>query len=295
MLYRLLNGLFKAREKSRGPAASPGGEPPEDNSVKPFLDHLEDLRWTAIKMASTLFVAMILAFIFAHEIFHFMQHPLREAGLDPIKVLRFETLGGPIMTSISVSFYAGLVVSMPLHIYFLGQFILPALTMKEKRYIVPGIAVGFFLFLGGAAFCFYEILPRMIAWLSDYATKSGIQTLYDAKEYLSTISHMCIAFGLLCELPIVMITLNGIGLVSYKWLAGTRAYAIAGVLVLSAVISPTSDLVTLFLLAGPIILLYEACIWIVWYLDKRRAKLEAIEETRLNRPYDDRPPDEPID
>jgi sec-independent protein translocase protein TatC len=238
---------------------------------------------------------MIVAFIFAHDIFYFLQYPLREAGLDPLKVLRFETLGGPIMTSISVSFYTGLVVSMPLLIYFIGQFVLPALTAKEKRFIIPGIAVGFFLFLGGVSFCFYEILPRMIRWLSDYATKSGIATLYDAKEYLGTIAHMCIAFGLLCELPIVMITLNGIGIVTYQWLAGTRAYAVAGVFVLSAVISPTSDLVTLFLLAGPIIFLYEACIWIVWYLDKRRAARDAAYEAELNRPYNDKPPDEPID
>jgi sec-independent protein translocase protein TatC len=102
------------------------------------------------------------------------------------------------------------------------------------------------------------------------------------------VAHLCIAFGLLCELPVVMVTLNGIGIVSYEWLRSTRAYALAGILILSAIISPTPDIATLFILAAPIMALYEICIWVVWYLDKRRAKAERALQ-------DDHHPDEPID
>jgi sec-independent protein translocase protein TatC len=284
MLYRFLKKLFEKREERKK----------EDGDVvKPFLDHLEDLRWTIIKMAIVLVISMAVCFFFAHELFYFLEQPLILAGLVPKEVLRSGTVVGPIMSAFQLSFYAGITLSFPILMYFLGEFVLPALTRKEKRYILPALLVGFALFLGGAAFCFWRILPMMIKWLSDYSLKNGVAVLYDMKDYFGFVAHLCIAFGLLCELPVVMVTLNAIGVVNYKWLAGTRAYALTGVLVLCAIISPTPDLATLFILAAPIMLLYEACIWIVYYLDKRRAKREAEEEAKGDRPYND--PNEPID
>jgi sec-independent protein translocase protein TatC len=281
MIFNLLNSLFKKRQS---------GSDSNGDDVKPFLDHLEDMRWTIIKMVITLFVFMIGCFVFAHELFRLLEHPLYAAGLSPKDVLRSGTVVGPILSALSLSFYAGITLSFPILIYFLAEFVLPALTQKEKKYVFPAIVSGFLLFLAGVTFCFLKILPGMIKWLSDYATKSGFQVLYDVKDYFGFVAHLCIAFGLLCELPVVMVTLNGLGLIDYKWLKGTRTYAFAGVLILCAVISPTPDVGTLFVLATPIMALYELCIWVVWYLDKRRAKKEAKAAAR-----EQENPHEPID
>jgi len=285
MLHSLLKKIFEKREE--------GGNKENGDVVKPFLDHLEDLRWTIIKMVIVLVIAMSVCFVFNHELFYFLEQPLIRAGLVPKEVLRSGTVVGPIMSAFQLAFYAGITLSFPILMYFLGEFVLPALTRKEKRYILPALLVGFALFLGGAAFCFWQILPMMIKWLSDFSLKNGVAVLYDMKDYFGFVAHLCIAFGLLCELPVVMVTLNAIGIVSYKWLSGTRAYALTGVLVLCAIISPTPDLATLFILAAPIMLLYEACIWIVYYLDKRRAKQNDDDNDGSGRPYND--PNEPID
>lgn len=265
MFFKLLSKIFQKREEGSGPKQ-------DGDLVKPFLEHLEDLRWTIIKMVITLFVMMIVCFVFAHDLFKFLEMPLIWAGLVPKEVLRSGTVVGPIMSAIQLSFYSSLTLSFPILMYFLGEFVLPALTMKEKKYIMPALVVGFALFLGGAAFAFTSIIPGMIKWLSDYSLKNGVAVLYDMKDYFGFVAHLCIAFGLLCELPVVMVTLNAIGIVSYKWLASTRSYAMALILIMAAVISPTPDIATLFILSAPIMALYEICIWVVWYLDRKRER-----------------------
>lgn len=283
MFVRFLSKLFKKREEGSGPKQ-------DGDIVKPFLEHLEDLRWTIIKMVITLLITMSVSFVFAHDIFKFLELPLIWAGLNPMEVLRANTVIGPIMAAIQLSFYAGLVASFPILMYFLGEFVFPALTKREKRYILPALLVGYVLFFGGVAFAFWRILPGMIKWLAEYSIKSGIPVLYDMKDYFGFVAHLCIAFGLLCELPVLMVTLNGIGIVSYRWLASTRAYAMTAILVLAAIISPTPDLFTLFILSAPIMALYEICIWVVYFLDKRREK-----QDRERSDDNDQHPDEPID
>jgi sec-independent protein translocase protein TatC len=175
-------------------------------------------------------------------------------------------------------------------LYFLGEFVMPALTQKEKRYIIPALGIGFFLFLGGVAFSFTQVMPGMLKFLHAYTAKMGVKDMWDLKTYCAFVAHLCIAFGLLCEIPVLIVTLNFIGIVNYKALASTRAYAFTGILVLCAIVSPSPDLATLFMLAAPIAGLYEACIWIVYFLDKRRAKAERAREASENQH-----PLEPID
>lgn len=282
-MYRfVLNKLFKSREKIAG------------DDVKPFLDHLEDLRWTIIKVAITLVVSMVLAFVWHKEIFHMLEVPLQKAGYDPRKVLFLGEFAGAFMIAITLSFYAGIVVSFPLLMWFLGEFILPALTPKEKKAALPAIFVGFALFLGGAWFCYEFIMPAVTKFMVGFANSIGIEEKIEAKSYFKTVALMAIVFGMLCQVPVVMVTLNMIGIVTYKWIKSTRAYGYAGILTLCAIVSPTPDIPSLALFTVPIITLYEICIWIIFVLDKRRAKREAIEAAKHDRPYED-DPNEPID
>jgi sec-independent protein translocase protein TatC len=247
--------------------------------VKPFLDHLEDLRWTLMRMISTLTVAMLLAFGFRKKLAAALAYPLKLAlgGGSEGTLISINPIESVTM-SFTLAFYAGIVVSFPILFYFLAEFLLPALTRKEKRYVLPAVGVGFLLFLIGVLLCYFYVLPVTLRWLHSDAAGFGVRPSWTMKEYYGFVTHLCIAVGLVCELPVVMVTLSAIGLISYAWLKGMRIYGYAIALVLAGIISPTPDLFMLFIFALPIMALFEICIWLVWFLEKRRAKAEIAEE-----------------
>ena len=249
--------------------------------VKPFLDHLEDLRWTLIKMVSVLSVAMLFAFGFRKQIAAALAHPLTMAlGTGSEGTLISISPVESVTMSFTLAFYTGIVAAFPLLFYFLAEFLLPALTRKEKRYVMPAVGVGFALFLSGVMLCYYFVLPTTLRWLHSDAAGFGVKPSWTMREYYGFVTHLSIAVGLVCELPVVMVTLSGIGLISYAWLKGMRMYGYAIALVLAGIISPTPDLFMLFIFALPIMALFELCIWIVWFLEKRRAKHEEAPSPR---------------
>src|SRR5438552_8785134 len=121
---------------------------PEGETSKPFLEHLEDLRWTIVKMANTLAVAMTICFAFRSTLVRILQAPLRDVG-SQIGTLKALGITDSVVISFHVAFYAGIVLSFPLLLYFLAEFVLPALTAVEKRFLFPAIFVSFALFLLG--------------------------------------------------------------------------------------------------------------------------------------------------
>jgi len=136
-------------------------DPPESETSKPFLEHLEDLRWMIVKMAGVLVVAMFFCFAFRTRLVAILQRPLSEVG-EHVDTLRALGITDSITISFQLAFYAGIVVSFPFLLYFLAQFVLPALTAIEKRFLFPAIFVSFALFLIGVACCYYWLLPKTI-------------------------------------------------------------------------------------------------------------------------------------
>jgi sec-independent protein translocase protein TatC len=259
-LDKLLKKVFHLREHSDGEV------------VKPFLDHMEDLRWTLIKMISTLAIGMMLSFFFRKWLFHAMTEPLRVISSNPVEVLIFTKPAESIMLSLTLAFYAGIILTFPILLFFLLEFVLPALTRSEKKFVMPGILVGFVLFVGGVAACYFLVLPQTMKWLYSDSLSLGIKPTWIASEYFSFVTRLCFGFGLLGELPPVMTLLAALGVVTYAWLAKTRLYAYVIILALAAFIAPTPDPMTFLMLGIPIILFYELCIWIVWLIERRRAK-----------------------
>jgi Sec-independent protein secretion pathway component TatC len=134
---------------------------PESETSKPFLEHLEDLRWTIVKMAITLVLAMVVCFCFRSTLVHIMQRPMRD--VDPtVGALRALAITDSFTISFRLAFYAGIVVSFPILLYFLAEFVLPALTAMEKRFLFPAILVSFGLFLTGVLVAYYWLLPKTI-------------------------------------------------------------------------------------------------------------------------------------
>ncbi len=247
--------------------------------VKPFLEHLEDLRWTLIKAVITLAVTMTLCFGFRHPLMHIVEAPMRVVTGRELLELGALAPGDSVNISISLAFYAGIILSLPLQLFFLAGFVLPALTPKEKGLVLPVIGVGFGLFLTGVFFCWNFVLPPTLTWLWQDQIHMGMKPSWTAQMYFSFASQFILIFGLSFELPVVVIALVKLGLLTASTLRKTRAYAIVLILVLSAFIAPSPDPITLGVVAGPMILLYELCIWIAWYME-RRERGRAMRPTR---------------
>lgn len=249
---------------------------PESETSKPFLEHLEDLRWTIVKMAITLLVATVLCFIFRTTLVHVMQRPLRE--VDPtIGALRALAITDSFTISFRLAFYAGIVIAFPLLLYFLAEFVLPALTAMEKRFLFPAIFVSSALFLTGVLTAYFWLLPKTILFFFRDTQSLGWAPTWTVQEYYSFVTRFTIAFGLAFELPVVVLALVRFGLITYEFMARTRPYAIVLMFIFATIISPTPDVLTMIAMALPMCLLYESCIWITWFA-RRKARRAALND-----------------
>ncbi len=181
------------------------------------------------------------------------------------------------MLSMSLSFFAGIVVAFPLLLYFILQFILPGLHGHEKRVLWPALAIGFGLFLGGVLFAYFLVLPRALVFFFEWGNDMGISNDWRIGEYISFATQFTLLFGASFELPVVVMVLVKLGLLGYETMKKTRGYAIVAIFVIAAVLTPTPDIFTQCLMACPMILLYEGCIWLAWWDGKKQAKKEAAE------------------
>jgi Tat protein translocase TatC len=169
-----LRDIFKFREL------------PERETSKPFLEHLEDLRWTIVKMAITLVAAMIVCFAFRSTLVRVLQAPLRDVG-SQIGTLKALGITDSIVISFHLAFYAGIVLSFPLLLYFIAEFVLPALTAVEKRFLFPAILVSFALFLLGVTVCYFWLLPKTILFFLSRHRVARLGTHLDG----ATILFLC--------------------------------------------------------------------------------------------------------
>jgi sec-independent protein translocase protein TatC len=258
-----LRDIFKFREL------------PESESSKPFLEHLEDLRWMIVKMAITLIIAMILCFAFRSTLVRVLQMPLREID-SKVGALKALGITDSIVVSFHLAFYAGIALSFPILLYFLAEFVLPALTAVEKRFLFPAIGVSFGLFLLGVLVCYFWLLPKTILFFFRDTESLGWAPTWTVQQYYSFVTRFVIGFGLAFELPVVVLALVRFGLITYRFMARTRPYAIVLIFLLATIITPTPDALTLVALALPMCLLYESCIWIAWLMERRKSGTASV-------------------
>src|SRR4029077_4714676 len=244
---------------------------PESETSKPFLEHLEDLRWTIVKMAITLGIAMVVCFALRATLVRVLQAPLHAVG-SQMGTLKALGITDSIVVSFHLAFYAGIVICFPLLLYFLAEFVLPALTPVEKRFLFRAIGVSFALFLLGVLMCYFWLLPKTILFFFRDTENLGWAPTWPVQQYYSFVTRFTIGCGMSFELPVVGLALVRFGLVTYKFMARTRPYAVVLIFVLATIITPPPDILTLVSLALPTCLLYESCIWIAWLMERRRLK-----------------------
>ena len=189
----------------------------------------------------------------------------------------------PFMLSMKLAFFAGIVLAFPLLLMFILQFVLPGLHAAERKVLWPAMAIGFGLFLSGVLFSYFFVLPRALLFFFDWGATLGVSNDWRIGEYITFATQFTLLFGLSFELPVVVMVFVKLGLLSYETMSRTRTYAIVAIYVAAAVITPTPDIMTLNLMALPMLFLYEICIWLAWFDRKKARQKEAMEEEELQK------------
>ena len=189
---------------------------------------------------------------------------------------------GPLKSffiALKIGLYGGLTISMPFVIYFLAQFVLPALRINEKQWLFKLSSFGAGLFMLGVVFC-YLIIMKVALWASvGFANMLGFGAdEWQAEEYISFVCKFMVGMGLAFQMPVILLFLVRVGILDYKKLSEFRMYAVVVNLILAAVITPTGDPFTLSLVAVPLQLLYELSTLIAWFWHKKEAAEEEDEE-----------------
>lgn len=246
---------------------------------KPFLEHLEDLRGTIGKILITLIAATALCLVFSKQLTELIQGPIKAVNPDLVGQLMVTGVADPFIFTIKLAIYAGLILSFPILLYWLAEFILPGLNQKEKKLVLPGVAIGFVLFLIGVAFAYLVVLPRALGFFYNMALRYNWEIRWTIDKYYKFATHFVLVFGLAFELPVVVMILVKLQLLTYRVMSNTRSYAIVVILFIAAILTPP-DLATLLMLGTPMVVLYEICIWIAWWMERQRAKREQRREEK---------------
>src|SRR5437879_11654067 len=216
----------------------------------PFLDHLEELRWRILYSLLAVLVGTVVGwFVVEHwDVIGLLIQPI--APLLPDGKLKFTSPTEPFLITLKFAFVVGLVLASPVVIYQAWAFLAPALYDREKRPILPALSAGVVLFLGGATVAYLWVLPRALQVLFGFQQKV-LDPIITADGYFGFAAQIMIAFGLVTELPLVVIILAALGLVTSQVLAKNRRYAIALSAVAAALLTPP-DPVSMLLMMVPL-------------------------------------------
>jgi len=235
----------------------------------PLTAHLTELRQRLIWCLLALSVGFIVCYAFSDKIVAALQSPLTLVG-PPIKVpLQIIAPAEAFMTYIKVGLFAGLFLVLPVVLYQLWGFVAPGLLEHEKKYTVPFLIGSAGLFYSGGTM-FYVVLPFIIHFLLSFAT-GDIQAMLSVGYYVTFCIRLMIAFGLVFQLPIVVIFLTQLGLVSSRLLLRYFRHAVVVMFIVAAMLTPTTDPVSLVFMVLPMLLLYGVSILAAKGVERRRA------------------------
>ena len=185
----------------------------------------------------------------------------------------------PFMSSLHLAFYGAILFTSPIIFFFLAQFILPALKVREKKYILRACAVGVGLFFAGVSFCYFFVLARALKFAELFALWMGVKVPeWRAETYFSFVTKFMLGMGLGFELPVVLLALVKIGILDYAKLSALRRYMIVVNLILGALLT-TPEVFTQVVMAIILQILYEISVWIAWYWERRDRQREAAESS----------------
>ncbi|MGC8743739.1 MAG: twin-arginine translocase subunit TatC [Verrucomicrobiia bacterium] len=329
-----------------------GGEPPSEDSdngdggdeeegggpVKPFLEHLEDLRWTLVKSVVAIILGMLICLVAGKYLVAFLMWPLETAekyllsnknevvvmlgtnviargnademgikqiigtnssgvlhiiplqigtntilALQPglnekppvnkaVVIKNYSPIEG-IMVALQLALFGGITISFPFVMYFIGQFVLPALKVNEKRILFKAVGFSGGLFLLGVAFCYFILVVFALGATVQFSQWLGFGAdEWRADAYISFVIKFMLGMGITFQLPVIILLLVKIGILDYEKLKKFRSYAFVANLTISAVVTPSGDPFTMLIMALPLHLLYEISTFVAWYWQRKELK-----------------------
>lgn len=258
------------------------GEPaaPDERGVMPFLDHLEELRWTLIKAGAGVLITTILCAFFSEWIVDrvligptradFFMYDVLGLNAEEINLLN-RTITGQFFADIGTIIVVGLIVGSPVLVYYFWKFIEPALYPKEKSGMRFAAVFAAFFFLLGIAFGYFILTPLALQFFAQYTLSPQIENHFDIMTYFSMVSFWALGTGLLFELPVAVYFLAKVGFLTPEAMRAYRKYALLVVLGVAAFLTPP-DPISQVIVALPLLGLYELSIYIAVYVTRRRRR-----------------------
>ena len=248
--------------------------PKSSTGEMPFLDHLEELRWRIIYSLGALVVGVGVGFLltFKLDLIRVLQGPV-------LPYLRGHTLvythpGDTFSAILQMSLVVGIVVALPVIGYNVWAFLSPALYKHERRVVIPVLLAATVLFLAGVALAYFLVLPLTLKFLFGLEAQS-LTPMITVSEYFGFVTSMCLAFGGVFEVPIVIVGLSALGIVSPQALGKFRRYAVLISYAAAAIITPGDLLTTTIALAIPLYLLYELSVVVAYVIYRKKQRRDA--------------------
>jgi sec-independent protein translocase protein TatC len=252
-------------------------------SKAPLLEHLIELRKRIIWSVLALLGGFIICFAFADPIYNFLTAPLAHAMAgQPGRHLIYTQVYEKFFTNAKVGLFAGLCLAFPVIASQVWMFVAPGLYRRERRAFLPFLLASPVLFLTGAAFVYYVMLPYALKFFLGFESKGSkdalpIEMMAKVSDYFDFVTTLIFAFGLTFQLPVALALLGRVGIVSSDFLRSSRRYAIVAITALAAIFTPP-DIFSMLSLLVPLIFLYEVSIWLVKGIEKKRDKERAEDE-----------------
>lgn len=245
-----------------------------DDARMSLVEHLTELRERIIKIVLAVLVGMLVAFFLYDAIFNILLDPYEKianesTSLTGGKLLQVDPLEG-FGIRMKLAAYGGIAIAMPVILWQIWRFVTPGLYEHERRYAIPFVVSALALFVMGAGLAYYT-LPRALEFLVDIGGTDNFVTAFAPGKYFTLITYMMLAFGIGFEFPILLIFLQMAGILSSQTLRRGRRYAIVGICVLVAVITPSGDPISMLMLSVPMVVFYEISILIGRVIERRRA------------------------
>src|SRR5436190_15497503 len=257
--------------------------PKSQSGEMPFLDHLEELRWRIIYSLGALVIGIAVGFLvtFKLDLIGVLQRPVHP-------YLRGQTLvfthpGDTFSAILQMSFVVGIVIALPVIGYNVWAFLSPALYRHERRVVIPVLLAATLLFLGGVALAYFLVLPLTLKFLFGLEAHS-LTPMITVSEYFGFVTSMCLAFGGVFEVPIVIVGLSALGIVSPQTLGKFRRYALVISYGAAAIITPGDLLTTTIALAIPLYLLYEMSVAVAYVIYRKKQRRDAEVSTEEGVP-----------
>jgi sec-independent protein translocase protein TatC len=243
---------------------------PRESGAMSIIDHLDELRRVLVHSLLAAALAIILAWFWSEPMLKLLVRPVKEFGVY------FTAPNEAFLIRMKLSAIAGLFLVLPFILFRIYGFVMPGLYQKERRLVTPLLLATTLLFYTGVAFCFLVVMPFVVRFMISFGT-SVMQPLLTVGPYFDFVAQMCLAFGLIFELPILVFVLSAIGIVNPRWLLRSWRWALVIIFSVSAVLTPP-DAVSQCAMAIPVSLLYISSVLVAIFATRGRERRRRAED-----------------